>query len=157
MTLRISRFLPSLSVTAIHELAPLLRAFDPGFNGPISHTVNRDALREPGKTGGIYGAMHAHPVATLQGIRRQFEISRQAAIVGEQQQAFAVQVQPADADHARKVWWQMGKDGRTPFFVARGGHQADGLVIQEQARRFRGRQRSAVHDDLVGWPNGEGR
>ena len=85
------------------RIGAALRAFHPGFDGPVSHAVNRDALREPGKTGGIYGAMHAHPVATLQGIRRQFEISRQAAIVREQQQAFAVQVQPADADHARKV------------------------------------------------------
>ena len=71
-------------------------------NRPVSHALNRDALREPGKSGGIYVAMHAHPVATLQGIRRQFKISRQAAIVGQQQQAFAVQVQPAYADHARK-------------------------------------------------------
>ncbi len=67
--------------------------------------------------------MQAHSVATLQGIRRQFEISRKAAIVREQQQAFAVQVEPADADHARKAGRQMGKDSRTIFFVARGGHE----------------------------------
>ena len=101
--------------------------------------------------------MHAHPVATLQGIRRQFEISRQAAIVREQQQAFAVQVEPADADHARKPGRQMGKHRRTIFFVAHGGHQTGGLVIQKQARRFRGRQRSAVHENPVVWPNGERR
>jgi hypothetical protein len=68
-----------------------VRAFHPGFDGPVSHAVHRDALCESGETGGIYRAMQADSVATLQGIRRQFEISRQAAIVGEQQQAFAVQ------------------------------------------------------------------
>ena len=72
--------------------------------------------------------MHAHSVATLQGIRRQFKISRQAAIVRQQQQAFAGQVEPADADHARQPGRQMRKDGRTPFLVARGEVGVTGLL-----------------------------
>ena len=84
------------------QIRTAVRAFHPGFHGPVSHAVHRDALSESGKAGGIYRTMQAHSVATFQGSRRQFEISRKAAIVREQQQAFAIDVEPADADHAWK-------------------------------------------------------
>src|SRR5579862_6260210 len=110
------------------QIGAAVRAFHPRFNGAVSHALNRDALSESCKTRGLYRTMQAHSVATLQGIRRQFEISRKAAIVREQQQAFAVQVESTDADHAWKAGRQMRKDRWTFFFVAHGGHQTRRLV-----------------------------
>src|SRR5258707_10927812 len=81
----------------------------------------------------------------------QFEHARQPAIIGEQQQALGVEIEPADADQPRQPLRQIVEHGRPPFGVGMGGHQAARLVRHEQPRALARRQRLAVDgDDIVG-------
>ena len=48
-------------------------------------------------------AIGADAIAAQPAGRWQFENAREAAVVGEQQQAFGVDVEPADADEPRRV------------------------------------------------------
>ncbi len=101
ITRRISRLRPSRSATVSQAFSPL-REFEPGLDRSVAHAVHGDAARQPGECRRIDGAVHPHPVAANPAMRRQLELARQAAIVGEQQQALAPEVEPADADHPRQ-------------------------------------------------------
>ena len=94
--------------------------------------------------------MRAHAIAPQPGGRRQFEHARQPAVIGEQQQAFGVEVEPADADQPRQVLRQRAEDGRPALRVGVRGHQPARLVIEEQPRALAPRQRLAVDRDRVG-------
>ena len=57
-------------------------------------------------------AVGAHAVAAQPAGRRQLQHAREAAVVGEEQQALGVDVEPADRDDARQVFGQGVEDGR---------------------------------------------
>src|SRR6266851_4592617 len=81
----------------------------------------------------------------------QFERARQAAIIGQQQQALGIEIEPADADQPRQSLRQIVEHRRPSFRVGMGGHQAARLVKHEQPRALARRQRLAVDgDDIVG-------
>ena len=81
----------------------------------------------------------------------QFERARQPAVIGQQQQALGVEIEPADRDQPRQAFRQIVEHRRPPFGVGMGGHQAARLVIHEQPRALARRQRLAVDgDDVVG-------
>ena len=72
------------------------------------------------------------------------------AVIGEQQQAFGVDVEPADRHHAGQVLGQVVEDRRAAFRVAGRGHEAARLVVEPQARALLGGQGLAVDGDPVG-------
>ena len=74
-----------------------------GLDRPEAHAVDRDAVGEAPSFGGVDAAVHAHAVAAQPAGGGQFQLAGQGAVVGQQQQALAVQIEPADADHARQV------------------------------------------------------
>ena len=94
-------------------------------------------------------AVRAHAIAPQPAGRRQFQRAREPAVIGQQQQAFGVEVEPADADQARQVLRQRAEDGRPALRVGMGGHEAARLVIEEQPRALARRQRLAVDGDAV--------
>src|SRR5581483_7358979 len=59
-------------------------------------------------------AERAHAVAPQPAGRRQLQHPRQPAVIGEQQQALAVDVEPANADEARQPLRQGAENGRAP-------------------------------------------
>ena len=80
---------------------------------------------------------------------RQFQRAGEAAVVGQQQQALAVDVEAADADQARQVCRQGVEYRRAPLRVGVGRHQPARLVVEEQPRALALRQRLAVDLHLV--------
>ena len=94
-------------------------------------------------------AVGAHAVAPQPPGLRQLEQARERAVIGEQQQAFGVEIQPADADEAGQVRRQILKDGRPALRVGARGHEAARLVIEEEPRALARRQRFAVDADAV--------
>ena len=69
------------------------------------------------------------------------------AVVGEQQQAFGVDVEAADGDDARHVLRQGAEYGGAAVGILIGGHQADGLVIAPEARGLRPAHGIVVDED----------
>src|SRR6266850_4681844 len=81
----------------------------------------------------------------------QFEHARQPAVIGQQQQAFGVEIEPADADQPRQAFRQIVEHRRPSFGIGMGGHQPARLVKHEQPRALARRQRLAIdRDDIVG-------
>ena len=95
-------------------------------------------------------AVDPHPVFAQPAGRGQFQPPLQPAVVGQEQQAFRVQIQTPDRHHARHIVGQVVEHRRAALFIAGRGDQPIGLVIQPQARRFRRGNRPAVHRDPVG-------
>ena len=74
-------------------------------------------------------AVFAHPARG-----GQLEPARQVAVIGQQQQAFGVEVEPPDRDHARQVLRQVREHRRAALRVLVRGHHARRLVIAPQPR-----------------------
>ena len=70
-------------------------------------------------------AVRAHAIAPQPPGRRQLERAREPAVIGEQQQAFGGEIEPADADQARQVLrqraerWSAGPADRRAWSPAR--------------------------------------
>ena len=79
----------------------------------------------------------------------QFQPALQRAIVGQQQQAFGIEVEPPDRHHARQLFRQVVEHGRAALFIAGRGHQPFGFVIQPQPRRFGFGEGLAIDTDAV--------
>ena len=101
--------------------------------------------------------MRAHAIAAQPAGRRQFEHPREAAVVGQQQQPFGVDVEPADRDDARQIRGQGVEDGRPAFRVVRRGDEPARLVEQEQPRALGARSGSPSTLHVVGVADVEGR
>ena len=80
---------------------------------------------------------------------RQFELPLDRAVIGEQQQAFGGDVEPADRQHAGHVLGEGVEHGAAALLVAIGGHEARRLVIEPQARLGGGGEGLAIHRHLV--------
>jgi hypothetical protein len=72
------------------------------------------------------------------------------AVIGEQQQAFRVDVEPAHRHHAGQVLGQVVEHGGAAFRILRRGHEAARLVVEPQAGALLGGQGLPVHGDRVG-------
>src|SRR5262249_40964486 len=73
----------------------------------------------------------------------------EATVVSEQQQAFGVEVEPADADQAWQLLWQRAEDGGTALRVGAGGDKPARLVKQEQPCPLARGQWFSVDNDTV--------
>ena len=112
--------------------------------------IDLDAIAQRGQhlIGGA--AVDAHAVFAQPAGRRQFQLALDRAVIGQQKQSLGIEVKAADAHDARQILGQVVIDCRAALFVAGGGHQARGLVIQPQPRGIGGGQRDVVDGDLVG-------
>ncbi len=100
------------------------------------------ALRDP--------AERAHPIAAQPAGFGQLQHARQPAVIGEKQEPFGADVEPADREQARQVGGQRIENGRASFRVDIGGHEPARLVVEEQPRALARRQRRPVDHDPVG-------
>src|SRR5688500_12442656 len=75
-----------------------LLAIERGLDGAIADAVDGDAALEPIERLLRHAAERAHPIAAQPAGLRQLDHARQLAIIGEEQQALGVDVEPADAD-----------------------------------------------------------
>ena len=88
---------------------------------------------------------------------REFEAAFEFAIIGQQKQAFGVEVKPTHRHHAGHVIGQVVKDGVAALFVGGRGHKALGLVVKPQARGFGLAHGFAPDGDLVAGGHVQGR
>lgn len=92
-----------------------LAAFERCLDRPIFDAVNRDARLQPVEIGLSHLAEEAHAIAPEPSLRGQFQLPREASVIGEEQQAFRVDVQPSDRHHARHVGGQALETVVRPF------------------------------------------
>lgn len=133
-----------------------LCAFQRCLDGTVEDAVDGDAVPEVGQGLLLDLAMDADAITPQPAGGRQFQHARQPAIIGEQQQAFGVDVQPSDRHQPRQFGRQHVEHRLAAFGVAVGGHQAGRLVEQEQACPFDRRDLGVVEMDDVGWQDVEG-
>ena len=113
-------------------------------------TIDGDALAQ--RFEHIIGGptIYPHAVAPQPAVRGQFQPAFDLAVIGQQQQPFGVKVKATDAHDAGHVFGQIIKDRAATFFVAIGGHQPRGLVVQPDAGWFGLADGLAVHSDCIG-------
>ena len=127
-----------------------LRLVERRFDRAVEHAVDGDAFLQLVEIGLLDLAMGAHAVAAQPAGRWQLEHAGKAAVIGQQQQAFGVDVEAADGQDARQIFGQIVEDGRAALRVGIGRHQAGRLVVEPEARALDAADRHAVHFDAVG-------
>ncbi len=132
-----------------------LEGVDGGLDRAVLHALDLDALLQLVEIGLRDAAACAHPVAAQPAGFREFEMAGQLAVVGQQQQALGVEVEPADGDDARQLRRQLVEDGGAAFGVGVGGDEAARLVVAPEAQRLGHGQGLAVDQDLVARPDVE--
>ena len=133
-------------------ILPLARV-EPRLDRAIGDAVDGDALRQCGQPAVVRRAVHPHAVAPEPAGRGQLQPAGQRAVVGQQQQALAGEVKPADADHARQLGRQPLEHRGAALRVAMRGHQADRLVVAPKPRALRHRDHVPVHHHEVASSN----
>src|SRR5216684_2151384 len=126
-----------------------LLAIEHGADRPIGHAVEGDARLERGEPRRIDGPVDAHAIAPEPTAHRQLQRARQLAVIGEQQQPFRSEVEPADRDHPRQLRRQAIEHRRAAPLVAMRGDEAGGLVIAPEPRRLRRGEGLAVDADVA--------
>ena len=101
--------------------------------------------------------MHPDPVTTHPTGRGEFQQPRQLAIVGQHQQAFGLDIQPAHCDNARHVLGKILEHGCAATHVAGAGDMAARLVITPQPRHLDCRDWLAVDPDAAFGVDGDRR
>ncbi len=140
---------------AIGALLAIERRLDPG----IAHAIDRHAFGEAVENGLIGFAIGAHAIAPEPAGRRQFENAREAAVIGQKQEALGIDVEPSDAHQPRRLGrmlFEIIEDRRAAFRVLMGGDEAARLVEKEEPCALTLRQGLAVDADLVGWTDRDG-
>src|SRR5215472_17640924 len=92
-----------------------LNAIERGFDRPIMDTLDGHAMTQAVELVLRNCAVRSHAVAAQPAGRRQFEEARQSAVVRKKQQSLGVEIEPADADQARKIARQFRKDRGAPL------------------------------------------
>ena len=146
--MRTSRFLPSRIANTSQTLAPWSRS-SVGIDRAVFDAVDLDALLQFVELRLRHLAMGADAIAPQPAGIGQFERARQPAVIGQQQQALGVEIEPADRDQPRQALRQIVEHRRPAFGIGMGGHQPARLVKQEQPRALARRQRLAVDGDDV--------
>ena len=132
-----------------------MRAFaglvDARLDGAVADALDGDAVLQRVELLLGDAAVRPGAIAALQARGRQLQGAGQRPVIGEQQQAFGVQVQTTDGDQPRQPGRQGLEDGGAPRRIGVGGHQAGGLVIAEEAGRLAVVHHLAVDgEDVVG-------
>ena len=99
-----------------------LLALQRGLDAGIVDAVDTDPGAERRQHVLRHLAMRAHAVAAQPGGGGKLQHPRQAAVVGEQDQPFGINVEPPDRDEARQILGQIVEDGWAPLGIARRRH-----------------------------------
>src|SRR5579871_6712455 len=126
-----------------------LDAVERGLDRAVLHALDADAGAQAIELLLRHRAVGAHPIAAQPAGRRQFQDAGERAVVGQQQQALGIEIEPADADQPRQVLGQPRKDRRPAARVGMRGQEAARLVIKKQACALARRQRLAIDGDAV--------
>ncbi len=126
-----------------------LFAVERRFDRPVTDAVDGNAAAQPVQRLLLHAAERAHTIAAQPAGHRQFQHAREPAVIGEQQEPFGVDVEPADADQPRQVSRQRAENRVAAFRVGMGRHQPARLVIEEQPRALARAQWRAVDLDPV--------
>ena len=126
-------------------VGPLL-AVEGRPDGAVADAADGQAPGELVQLRGRDPAVDAHPVAADPAGRGQLEVTRQVAVVGEQQQPLGGEVEAPDRQQARQSRGQALENGRPALPVA-AGDQTGRLVIAPQTRRLGHGERPAVDGD----------
>ena len=126
-----------------------LLAVERGLDRPIAHAVDLDTAAQAVELRLGGAAERAHAIAPQPAGLRQLEHAREPAVVGQEQEALAIEVEPADADEARQLLRQSAEYGRAALDVGVCGDQPARLMVEKQARALARRQRLAVDADAV--------
>ena len=122
----------------------------------VAHAFDRDAVLQLVEIGLGDCAPGAHAVTPRPAGGRQFEQPRQGAVIGQQQQAFGIDIETADRNHARHAGRQALEDRRATFGILRRRHESGRLVIAPEPCRLLLRQGLAVDDDCLATGHVEG-
>ena len=128
-----------------------LHAVDLRLDRAVDHAVDGDAAAKLVERRLVDLAVRAHAVAPEPAGRGKLQHAREPAVIGEEQQALGVDVEPADRHHARQVRRKRGEDRRPALRVAVGGDEALRLVEEPEPRALARGERLAVDLDAVGW------
>ena len=126
-----------------------LHPLDLGLDWAIAHAFDLHTLLELLQRLFLDVAIGPHAVASDPAGGGKLEEARQLAIIGQQQQALGVEIEPADRDQPRQAIGQIIEHRRPSFGIGVGGHQAARLVEHEQPRALARWQRLAVDGDHV--------
>lgn len=126
-----------------------LAAVERRFDRTVENAVDGNTVLQLVECFLIDLAMGAHAVTAQPAGGRQFERPRQAAVIGQQQQAFGIDVEATDRKNPRQTFRQVVEHGGTAFRIGIGRHQAAGLVVEPQARALDAADRHAIDFDLV--------
>ena len=127
-----------------------LHTVERGLDAAIFDALNRDPFGKRIQLGLGHVAMSAHAIAAQPAGGGQLQHAGQTAVVGEQQQAFGVDVEAANRDHARQIAWQILEDRRATFGIVIRCHGAAQFVEHKQARALPRPDGAPVHAHAVG-------
>jgi len=117
--------------------------------GQRPHAVEWDAVAQPPQRGLIGHAGDGRSIRAVDAVTRMGELRSQVAVVGQQQQALGVVVQPADRVDVFVHATQQIDHGPAPLRVGPRGHEAGGLVQQDVALDLGAAHAPAIHADVV--------
>ena len=126
-----------------------LLAVDGDFHRLEIFAVNGDAGAQRVKALLGRAAVHPHAIFAQPAGFGQLEAALQPAVIGQQQQAFRIQVKPAHVQHARHAFGHFVENRAPALIVLFGRHQPERFVIEPQPGFLRRVDRLAVDGDLV--------
>jgi hypothetical protein len=124
-----------------------LLAIERRLDRPIMDSVNGDAAPQLVEIGLPDAAMSADAVAPQPSRLGQFQHAGERAIIGEQQQPLAADIEAPDTDKPGQIVRKSVEQSRAALRVGVGADETDRLVIAEQSRALAPRQRLAVDGD----------
>ena len=116
----------------------------------VANAVDGDAFGERLKRCRVDLPLHTHPVFAAPPGTWKLQMPRQTAVIGQQQEAFGIKVQPTDRQHPRQGVRKPVEDCFTSLLVTVADDQPARLVVAPQARRLTWRKRLSVDRDAVG-------
>jgi hypothetical protein len=137
--------LPLAQRHADPDISAFAVAVELRLNRTIANAVDLDALAQFIQRLLADPPTGARPVTPRPAGGRGFQMAGKLAIVGEQKQAFAVEVEAPHRDDARHFLWQRLEHSGPSLGIAMGRHSALWLVVAPKARRLGRRQWRAVH------------
>ena len=126
-----------------------LLAIELGFDRRVVDAVEADPAAQAVEHRLVDRSVRAHAISAQPPGRRQFEHPREAAVIGQKQEALGVDVEPADSDDPGQVRRQGVENRRPPLRIARRGDEAAGFMEQKKPRALGRGEPLAVDPDVV--------
>ena len=126
-----------------------LHTVERGFDGTIEDAINSDTIGEAVEGGLRRRPVGTNTVAPEPAGRGQFEDTGKSPVIGQEQKALGIDVEPSNGDHAGHFRRQSVEHGAAARRIAGSGHQSAPLVIEPQPRPLPLLQGRAVDFDSV--------